>query len=307
MARGRLLNRTISTDDRLNNLSQEAMLLYLLTIPHLDRDGLIDGRPRVLWASAAPLRMDLLDSAPRIAQEWIDAGLVIRYNGARTPVLWFVGFQKNQTGMRYDREPPSQFAPPPGYYRDETGLQPIADPVMDNAGSLPEVCRKSAGKCPPEVEVEVEIEDQGQEGAASPPPPPAPVPSVDFALDGEPTTAKPDATTPKSMTEQPVIIAYRAVFQRFPSKAQMVQLLQHGINDMPRWDRALTAWLMAGYNPLNIGGMLDWYDNPELASGGPRSAAPSGARSVAKTTLNMQTIDAYFDRKENGTWTPGIS
>jgi hypothetical protein len=45
------------------------MLLYLLTIPHLDRDGLIDGHPLRLTAIAAPLRFELRDGAEALIDE----------------------------------------------------------------------------------------------------------------------------------------------------------------------------------------------------------------------------------------------
>ena len=173
MANGRMLNKSISVDDRLNTLSQDAMLMYLMAIPHLDRDGLIDGRPRVLWGTVALLRMDLMDRAPGIIQEWVDTGLVVRYHGDRTPVLWFAGFQKNQIGMRYDREPPSRFAPPPGYYRTRAGgLVRIGAEIDENsdAGSLPDDCRQTSGSCRAEDQDQdqVEVEDHGDDECITP-------------------------------------------------------------------------------------------------------------------------------------------
>ena len=56
MAQARMLNRSVAIDERLNGMSQAAMLFYLMSVPHLDRDGLIDGRPRVLLAQGAPLQ-----------------------------------------------------------------------------------------------------------------------------------------------------------------------------------------------------------------------------------------------------------
>lgn len=125
MAKGRMLNQSVADDDRLNSLSMDAMLLYLMCLPHLDRDGLIDGRPRILSARVAPLRDDLGQRAANIIDEWVEIGLVERYTGERTPILWFRGFQKNQEGMLYNREKASAYPPPPGYYRDRNGLAPL--------------------------------------------------------------------------------------------------------------------------------------------------------------------------------------
>lgn len=119
MAR-RMLDSSIAEDDRLNNLTVESMLLYLMTIPHLDRDGLIDGRSSLLSRKVAPLRAELEDNAPALIDEWIRCGLVLRYERERgLPVLWFKGFAKNQGGMKYSEQAASKFPPPPGMYRDE--------------------------------------------------------------------------------------------------------------------------------------------------------------------------------------------
>jgi hypothetical protein len=309
MARGRMLNCTIATDDRLNSLSISAQRLWFFTLPHIDRDGLIDGRSRVLWAMAAPLQSDLMDVTPQIINEWVDAGMVIRYNGDRTPVLFFPAFQRNQAGMRYDREPPSSFPPPPGFYRTEIGLQRLDERVTDDAGRMPEECRKTSGELPedfhPEVEVEVkeQDQDQGQGRGAAPPPPPAPPPSVEVALDGEALTAEPDPTTPKAMTQQPAIVTYRAIFQLTPSKAAMLQILEHGIGDIPLWERVMIAWLRKGYNPLNIGGMFDWYDNPALIAtpGSQRSATPAGkGQPLSKVEMSMRAFDEIDDMLAKG-------
>ena len=44
MAQGRFISRTIAIDPKLALLSETAELLYLKTIPHLDRDGLCHRR-----------------------------------------------------------------------------------------------------------------------------------------------------------------------------------------------------------------------------------------------------------------------
>ena len=147
MARGRFVATTIATDERLANLSLDAEYLYLKTIPHLDRDGLIDGRTRYVWATVAPFRSELLDRCGALIQEWLDVGLVVRYEGARTPVLWFCGFAKNQIGLRYDRDAASVFPPPPGYVRSGEGL-------------LPEECRRNAGVGPANVRLKININNK---------------------------------------------------------------------------------------------------------------------------------------------------
>jgi hypothetical protein len=136
MANGRFVSKSTATDKAFNSLSVVASLVYMMTIPHLDRDGKIWGDPDVLWGTVCPKRREFLDTMDAIINEWIQADLVRTYSDNGDPVLWFKGFSKNQQGMRYDREAPSQFGPTP-------------DEVRTNSGS-----------CRAEVEVEVEVEEE---------------------------------------------------------------------------------------------------------------------------------------------------
>lgn len=91
-------------------------------------------------------------------------------------------------------------------------------------------------------------------------------PSVDGAATPPPPPAAPPVTVPataKTMTEQPAIVAYREVFLRTPSKAQMALILAHQIADLDRWRAVCTLWCGRGWNLTNITGMLDLYDHPE--------------------------------------------
>ena len=149
MAKGRFISQTIAKDKRLNQLSMEAELLYLMTIPHLDRDGLILGEPLVLWGTVCPRRPELMTSIETLISEWLEAGLILRYLADDDPILYFTGFNKNQQ-LRYDRETPSQYDPPPGYIRTDAGLvpdelrtaaTPVPDELRSSAGHTPEPCR----------------------------------------------------------------------------------------------------------------------------------------------------------------------
>ena len=154
MARGRMLNQTVATDKKLNSLSIEAELLYLKTIPHLDRDGLILGDPTLLWAKVCPRRPELMSKIDGLVNELISSELVVAYVADDEQILFFPGFSKNQANMRYEREPASTYPPPPGYRRTSKGLQEVENTTPNLtptfAGSLPEVCRKSADTLPPE-------------------------------------------------------------------------------------------------------------------------------------------------------------
>lgn len=124
MAQGRILNKSISTDPEFNGMSSQAQLLYLKTIPHLDRNGLILGHLSRLWATIDPFHADILGRMGEYVQEWLDAGLVLRYDTGSEQVLFFTGFRKNNPNFRYEKEAPSHFPPPPGWVRTRAGLMP---------------------------------------------------------------------------------------------------------------------------------------------------------------------------------------
>lgn len=135
MAKGRMLSVKAGQDPDLNSMSVEAELVFLLTLPHLDRDGLIVGDPIPLWARVAPRRVELMDKMPRIIQEWLERGLVQRYEWKDGAILFFPGFRKHNQNLAYDREPVSDFPPPPNYYRDPNGRGLIPEDP-DLAGHL---------------------------------------------------------------------------------------------------------------------------------------------------------------------------
>ncbi len=152
MARGRMLNQSISEDFEFNAMSCEAKMLYMMAVPHLDRDGLISGHPAIFQGKVCPLVYDILPRIPSIFNEWISADLVMLYESKRGPVLFFTGFAKNNSGMHYSREGASAFAPPPGYHRTEKGLERDAELVRTNSndddGSTPDELRTDSGLTP---------------------------------------------------------------------------------------------------------------------------------------------------------------
>lgn len=168
MARGRFISESVAKDARLNSLSVEAQLVYLMAVPHLDRDGLIEGDPDVLWGTVCPKRRQFLDRMAAFIQEWAKAGLVLMYDTEDGPALWFRGFAKNQQGMRYDREAPSKFSPPP----DST---------------TPDKLPTNSGNCPAQGQVEDQdqVEDQEGDRTRDPEPirPPTPPPSYHRTID----------------------------------------------------------------------------------------------------------------------------
>ena len=108
-----MLKTSIAKDKRLNDLSIEAEYLYLKAIPHLDRDGLMHGDMHVFCGTVCPRRFQhFAERFETIIKEWQLQGLVLRYSSDEGEVLYFAGFQKNQS-IRYDREGESMFPAPP--------------------------------------------------------------------------------------------------------------------------------------------------------------------------------------------------
>lgn len=146
MARGRFISDSIARDIKLNTMSIEAQLVYLMTIPHLDRDGMIDGDCDILWGTVCPKRRVFMDRMQTFVDEWIAAHLVISFDSDNGPVLYFKGFSKNQQGLRYDRETPSRFPVPPGFLRTPTGIVSRETLSADGSGSNPATIRQASSK-----------------------------------------------------------------------------------------------------------------------------------------------------------------
>lgn len=206
MARGRFISDSVAKDVRLNSLTVEAELVYLMTIPHLDRDGLIDGDPDVLWGTVCPKRRHFLDAMATYVQEWAKAGLVTMYDSDNGIVLWFHGFAKNQVGLRYDREAVSKFPPPPGFIRHSSGMAPAEPPPNDekpknsedhtSADELRQNSGDGTAQC--EVKDQDQVEDQeGDHVRASVPVEPPPPPPPDYLAESAPNEYIPGLRRPQ--------------------------------------------------------------------------------------------------------------
>lgn len=120
-----MLRKKASVDDRLGQLTDGACLLYVLSIPHLDVEGRMDGDPGAVWGTVATCRRRrhphwTVEAVEGFLTEWTRT---LDEDGHPSPlVLWycvrghwvceFLGFKKNQA-LRADREAPSRFPAPP--------------------------------------------------------------------------------------------------------------------------------------------------------------------------------------------------
>lgn len=179
MARGRFLNASIAADIALNSLSLEAHWLYMMTIPHLDRDGLIIADTYVFFGKVCPRRPELIPRIDALIAEWAKAGLVTVYPTHDGNVAFFHGFTKNQQGMHYAREGASVLQPPPGHVRTSTGLEPNngddGDPGGDtprrpNPDPLPTNSRPTPAEVKYKDQYQVEVKEYVAPSAATPTP-----------------------------------------------------------------------------------------------------------------------------------------
>lgn len=134
MAKGRMVNRTVAHDDRLAQLSLPAELLFLHTLPFLDRDGKILGYPSNLRGQVVPVRAEregwsdeditrlMLEWTATVDQDGHPDPLVFWYDGGGVPVCLFRGFRKNQTLK--PTEPKSVLPDPPDDLLHGASLNP---------------------------------------------------------------------------------------------------------------------------------------------------------------------------------------
>ena len=135
MARGRMITNNITRDKRVDNLSDDTCrLLFTWLITFADREGRTYGDASIVHAMVFPRRRDIsIDQVEIYLNELHECGLIVRYDAEDDTFIFFPGFDKNQPGMRKDREPDSELP------------APSKDNIRQIAGRLPEDCRKIAG------------------------------------------------------------------------------------------------------------------------------------------------------------------
>lgn len=113
MARGRMLSKDISLDEKVEALSNDtARLLFTWMIPHLDVEGRMYGDARVFKSLVAPRRNYSTQKVEKTLTEMEKLGLIVRYSVDGNQYLFAPNFEKHQTGLRKERERQSQIPPP---------------------------------------------------------------------------------------------------------------------------------------------------------------------------------------------------
>lgn len=179
-------------------------------------------------------------------------------------------------------------------------LSPYGADNMTSATSKHDICdteNMTPVSYDPSLEPPIEPSKGARARAAAvpPAPPAAPATAADVGEQPEPPTAR-------TLVTLPAIATYREIFLAYPSRAQMVQIQAHGIEDLRRWSSVCAAWCQAGYSPRNIAGLLDWYDDPQraAANGNRQRAAAAKLTPRTKVDASMQAVDNVMAMIERG-------
>lgn len=145
MARGRMITNRICTDKDVNDLSNDTCrLLFTWLITLSDCEGRTFGDPAIVRSMVFPRRTDITtEQVDGYLREMHAVGLILWYTANGDQYIWFPNFDKNQPGLRKDREPESEL---PGPSPDE-----IDEYLRHFAGCYPDDCRQSAGSLPEDI------------------------------------------------------------------------------------------------------------------------------------------------------------
>jgi len=141
MARGRMISKQISLDEKVDALSDDtARLLFTWMIPHLDCEGRMYGEARVFRSIVAPRRNYSVQKVEKVLTELEQTGLIERYSLNGNAYISVPNFEKHQTGLRKDKESQSQIPP-----------------------NTPDKGRSKDGFTPPQVKVKVKVKEEYKE------------------------------------------------------------------------------------------------------------------------------------------------
>lgn len=113
MARGRFITNGITSDKKINDLSDDtSRLAFTWLITFADCEGRTHGDPAMVRSLLFPRRTDItIERMEAYLAEWQAAGLVRVYAANGDTWLDFPNFSKHQTGLRKDHEAASTIPP----------------------------------------------------------------------------------------------------------------------------------------------------------------------------------------------------
>ena len=129
MSRGRMVNNAISRDKDISELSSDSCRLFFTWwIAHADKEGRVYADPDLAKSTVVPrLKHITADDVAGYIKELDAAGFIQLYEVDGDVYAVFTNFEKNQVGLRKDREPESEIPSPP--IRQTSGKHPAKCPV----------------------------------------------------------------------------------------------------------------------------------------------------------------------------------
>ena len=129
MAKGRMINNAIVFDVKIHKLSCDtSRLAFTWLITFADVEGRTYGDPSIVRSLIFPRRSDIsVDDLEKFIIEWHNAGLIEWYEAEDDKWIQFPNFDKNQVGLRKDREATSNI--PAAQVRSKSGVSPEQLPV----------------------------------------------------------------------------------------------------------------------------------------------------------------------------------
>ena len=124
MARGRMLNTSISASKKMDEIASDtARLLATWTIAHLDLNGVFYADPAMVRSMVFPRRTDSLEAIEGYLQDMARVGLIVLFESGGEMWQYWPGFEHNQPGLRRERER-SQYPMPPTCGQSADNLPP---------------------------------------------------------------------------------------------------------------------------------------------------------------------------------------
>jgi hypothetical protein len=123
-----MITNGICLDKRINSLSDDtSRLAFTWLVTFADCEGRTYGDPAAVRSLLFPRRDDVsIEQMACYLREWADVGLIVQYQAGGDQWIWFPAFEKNQVGLRKEREPKSVIPPPP-----------MPEGIQQTSGELP--------------------------------------------------------------------------------------------------------------------------------------------------------------------------
>lgn len=268
MARGRMLNKSVSLSQKFSELPDDTCrLLATWIIPHLDYRGVFYGDAAIVRSQVMPLSDTITNvKVGEYMQAMAKVGLIQFFESKGRKWQHWAGFADNQIGLRPDREG-TEFPPPPAEFVSQEPSMPDAESGNYDNRSNTEV---NTEEIPPKGKEEklnrstsTKEDKENHKSANAPDSPPRKNKSVKDT---------------DERSKHPAILAFREVTQRYPAKELYDEIIAlcGETPDISRMRACWVDWLRVSNNRYNTIWLLEWYANG--ASGNPDKKPPISQR-----------------------------